>query len=102
MWTAVQAVHLDFFLAVVTMIVQLDLVRQISESVALKNQSFHTSKRVYYSSGGQNLERRNVQRLIFRNFKIANIKIAKRELFDNFIFDFNFSYFRNHLNTKNI
>ena len=97
MWTAVQAVHLNFFLAVVTVIVQLDLVRQISESVALKNQSFHTSKKVYYSGGGQNLER-----LIFRNFKIANIKIAKRELFDNFIFDFNFSYFRNHLNTKNI
>ena len=49
--------------------------------------------------GGQNLERRNVERPIFRNFKIANIKITKDELFDHFIFEFNFSFFRNHLNT---
>ena len=49
--------------------------------------------------GGQNLERRNVERPIFRNFKIANIKITKDELFDHFISKYNFSFFRNHLNT---
>ena len=39
---------------------------------------------------GQNLERRNVERPTFRNLKIANIKITKDELFDNFISEFNF------------
>ena len=34
--------------------------------------------------GGQNFERRNVGRPIFRNFEIANIKITKDKLFDNF------------------
>ena len=57
---------------------------------------------IFWRSGGQNLERRNVERPIFRNFKIANIKITENKLFDNFIFEFNFSFFRNHLNTKNI
>ena len=52
--------------------------------------------------GPINLERRHVERPIFRNFKIANIKITKDELFDSFIFEFNFSFFRNHLNTQNI
>ena len=33
--------------------------------------------------GGQNSERRNLERTIFRIFKIANIKITKDELFDN-------------------
>ena len=47
--------------------------------------------------GGQNLERRNVERLIYRNFKITNIKITKDELFDSFIFDFIFSLFINYL-----
>ena len=37
--------------------------------------------------GSQNLERRNVERPVFRNFGIANIKIKKDELFDNFIFE---------------
>ena len=36
-------------------------------------------------SGGQNSERRNVERPIFGNSKIANIKITKDEFFDNFI-----------------
>ena len=46
---------------------------------------------IYGTMGwGQNLKRRNVERPIFRNFKIANIKITKDELFDNFIFEFNF------------
>ena len=56
----------------------------------------------YLEGGGQNLERRNLERPIFRNFKIANTKITKDELFDNFIFEFNFSFFRNHLNNSNI
>ena len=50
--------------------------------------------------GCQNLKRRNLERPIFRNFKIANIKTTKYELFDNFIFEFNFLFFRNHLNTQ--
>ena len=41
---------------------------------------------------GQNLERRNVERPIFRNFEIANIKIMKDVLSDNFIFEFNCSF----------
>ena len=45
------------------------------------------------SGAGQNLERRNVERPIFRNSKIANIKITRDELFYNFIFEFNFSFF---------
>ena len=35
----------------------------------------------------QNLEWSNVERPILRNFKITNIKIAKEELFDDFIFN---------------
>ena len=53
-------------------------------------------------SGGQNLEQQNVERPIFRNFKIANFEILNDELFDNFILEFNFSFFRNHLNIQNI
>ena len=37
--------------------------------------------------GGQNLEWRNEERPVFRNFEIANIKTKKDELFDNFIFE---------------
>ena len=47
--------------------------------------------------GCQNLERQNIERPIFRNFKITNIKITKNELFHNFIFDFIFSLFINYL-----
>ena len=52
--------------------------------------------------GDQILKRRNVERPIFRNFKIANINITKDELFNSFIFEFNFLYFKNPLNTQNI
>ena len=40
--------------------------------------------------GGQNLERRNVERPIFQNFKIANIKITKNSivLFSSLFFHF--------------
>ena len=44
--------------------------------------------------GVQNLEWLNVERPIFRNFKITNIKIAKDELVDFFIVEFiSYSYF---------
>ena len=52
--------------------------------------------------GIQNLERRNVEWPKFQNLKIANIKITKDELFDSFIFECNFLFFRNYLNTQNI
>ena len=56
-----------------------------------------TSFALPYMGGGQNFERRNVERPIFRNSKIANIKIMKDELlFDNFIFEFNFPFFINY------
>ena len=44
--------------------------------------------------GGHILERHNVERPTFRNYKITNIKITKDELLDSFIFKFNFSYFK--------
>ena len=51
----------------------------------------------FFPGGGQNLERPNVERQIFRNFEITNIKITKDELFDSFIFEFIFSLFINYL-----
>ena len=42
---------------------------------------------------GQNFEWRNLERLIFRNFKIANIKKTKDALFDSFIFELIFFHF---------
>ena len=50
-----------------------------------------------FQGGGQIFERRDVERLIFRNFKIMNIKITKDELYDSFIFEFIFSLFINYL-----
>ena len=46
-----------------------------------------TFNRLFRTGGGQNFERRNVERLKFRNFKVANIKITKDELFDSFIIE---------------
>ena len=43
--------------------------------------------------GGQNLERRNVERPVFRNFKITNSGITKDEIFDRFIIEFIFFIF---------
>ena len=40
------------------------------------------------SGGGQNFEQRNVERLKFRNFKVANIKMTKDQFFDSFIIVF--------------
>ena len=49
---------------------------------------------VYTARGGvQNLEWSNVERPIFQNLKITNIKIAKNELFDYFIYEFFFYYY---------
>ena len=42
--------------------------------------------------GGQNFERPNVERSIFRKFETSNIEITKVELFDFFIFVFIFSF----------
>ena len=44
------------------------------------------------TGGGQNLERPTVERPIFQNFKVANIKIKKDEFFDNFIFELFFHF----------
>ena len=55
-----------------------------------------------FSGGGQNLERRNVEGSIFRNSKIANIKITKDELNDNFIFEFFFFHFKKIISTLKI
>ena len=44
----------------------------------------------FKTGGGPNLERRNVERPIFRNFKITNIEITKHELFGSLIFKFIF------------
>ena len=52
--------------------------------------------------GGQNFERRNVERLKFRNFKVANMKITNDESLDSFINEYIFSFFRYYLNTQNI
>ena len=49
------------------------------------------------SGGGHNLDRRNVEWPIFRNFKITNIKIKKDELFEGFILQFIISLFINSL-----
>ena len=78
---------------------------QIPWSIDAEKTTLKDTSRKYYkksTGGGQNLERRNVKRLIFRNFKIANIEITNDELFNNFIFEFNFSFFRIHLNSQNI
>ena len=40
--------------------------------------------------GGKNLERRNLERSIFRNFEILNINITKDVLFDSFIIEYIF------------
>ena len=55
---------------------------------------FGKSKRQFLV-GGQNLERRNVEWPIFRNFKIENIKITKDTLFYGFFSNFFFSLLKN-------
>ena len=46
------------------------------------------------SGGVQNLERtNNVERPIFQNFEITNIKLEKNELFDYFIYEFIFYFY---------
>ena len=52
--------------------------------------------------GGQNFERPNVQRPIFRNFEISNIKMTNVEVFDFSIFEFivYFYIFKNYPNAE--
>ena len=54
--------------------------------------------------GGQPFEQPNVERPIFQNFEIPNIKRTKDELF--YFFNFEFIFYLhiclNYLNTKNI
>ena len=45
-----------------------------------------------HAGGVQNLEWSKVKRPIFWNFEITNIKIAKDELFDYFIYKFTFYF----------
>ena len=55
---------------------------------------FDFSQSHFYEKGGiKNLESSNVERPIFRNFEITNIKMAKDELFDYFICKFIFYYY---------
>ena len=58
---------------------------QSFKSIAVK---FWERERFLTSGRGQNFERRNVERLKFRNFRVANIKITKDEFFDSFIIVF--------------
>ena len=48
---------------------------------------------IFVMGRGQNLERWNVERPIFRNFEIENIKRMKDELFHGFIFELIFLHF---------
>ena len=50
------------------------------------------SRQLKKSGGGQNLERLNVERPIFRKFETSNIEITKVELFD-FLFSIQFLIF---------
>ena len=45
----------------------------------VKQSHFFLPATIFWLGGAQNLERRNVERPILRNFKIANIKITKYE-----------------------
>ena len=48
------------------------------------------------------MERRNVERSIVRNFKIANIKITKDELFVSFIVKFVLFFYKLFKQPKNL
>ena len=47
-----------------------------------KNSKIKLSNNIIIMGGGQNLERPNVQRPIFRKFETSNTEITKVELFD--------------------
>ena len=68
------------------------LLKTIRRQIGTNRKSGFSCMTMLY--GGQNLERRNVERPTFRNAKIANFKITKdkRKLNDNFIFKFSFSF----------
>ena len=50
------------------------------------------------SGEGQNFERANVERPIFRNKKIASVERYEVQLFDFFIYEIIFSFVLNYLN----
>ena len=52
------------------------------------------------SGGGQNFKQANVERPIFGNKKIANVKRYEIQLFDFFIYEIIFLFFLNYLNTQ--
>ena len=56
-----------------------------------------------FRGGGQNLERLNVERPIFRKFETSNIEITKVELFDFSISEFILVFYDclNYSNTQN-
>ena len=67
----------------------------------IDNIYFHKNLRTeFFTGGGQNLERPNVERPIFRKFETSNIEITKVELFDFSIFEF-ILYFYDCLNYSN-
>ena len=69
-------------------------VKKIAYALRGRGKKIHFSSIVFFiMSGVQHLERSNVERPIFRNFKITNIKIAKDQLLDYFIYEFIFCYF---------
>ena len=51
---------------------------------------WRTDRKIYRGKlrGVQNIELSNVEQPGFRNFKMMNIKIAKDELFDYFLYNF--------------
>ena len=65
--------------------------------------AYCTVERRDLTGGGQHVERPNVERPIFRDFEILNIKITKVELFDFSIFEFIFYFYDcfNYSDTQN-
>ena len=66
-------------------------------SIGIKSTNFETfcsMEKFPNMGGGQNLERPNVERPIFRKFETSNIKITKVELFDFFVFQIYFLFLR--------
>ena len=68
--------------------------QNFDSTFCVENEKNNTSQ-LNTKGGVQSLERQNVERPIFCNLKIANINGRIDELFDSFIFEFIFSFFRN-------
>ena len=65
-----------------------------------KFRKFYNLKK-WSKGGGRNFERTNVERPIFRNFKIANVKSYERPSYSIFLFAKLLLFFFNSLNTQN-